>query len=95
MKRVEYGKGAPQHIHKYKSKEFKGLFHCIIVVKVLLISEHNKGSHLVRGRYSQDRERWERKKRRDKHNAELQRTDPGTKNTGEFSTRGHNFPPNV
>ena len=24
-----------------------------------------------------------------KHNAELQRADPGTKVTGEFSTRGH------
>ena len=31
----------------------------------------------------------------DKHNAELQRTDPGTKVTGEFSTRGHIFSPNV
>ena len=30
-----------------------------------------------------------------KHNAELQRTDPGTKVTGEFSTRGHIFSPNV
>ena len=26
---------------------------------------------------------------------ELQRTYPGTKVTGEFSTRGHIFPPNV
>ena len=30
-----------------------------------------------------------------KHNTELQRTDPGTKVTGEFSTRGHIFSPNV
>ena len=30
-----------------------------------------------------------------KHNAQLQRTDPGTKVTGEFSTRGHIFSPNV
>ena len=30
-----------------------------------------------------------------KHNAELQRTDPGIKVTGEFSARGHIFPPNV
>ena len=28
-------------------------------------------------------------KTENKHNAELQRTDPGTKVTGEFSTRGH------
>ena len=35
------------------------------------------------------------KQYKDKHNAELQRTDPGTKVTGEFSTRGHIFPPNV
>ena len=26
--------------------------------------------------------------KKDKHNAQLQRTDPGTKVTGEFSTRG-------
>jgi len=32
---------------------------------------------------------------KNKHNAELQRTDPGTKVTGEFSTRGHIFSPNV
>jgi len=30
-----------------------------------------------------------------KHNAELQWTDPGTKVTGEFSTMGHIFSPNV
>ena len=35
------------------------------------------------------------KKIKNKHNAELQRTDPGTKVTGEFSTRGHIFPPNI
>ena len=29
--------------------------------------------------------------KKNKHNAELQRTDPGRKVTGEFSTRGHNF----
>ena len=32
---------------------------------------------------------------RNKHNAQLQRTDPGTKVTGGFSTRGHIFHPNV
>ena len=31
---------------------------------------------------------------RNKHNAELLRTDPSTKVAGEFSTRGHIFPPN-
>ena len=30
-----------------------------------------------------------------KHNTELQRTDPGTKVSGEFNTRGHIFSPNV
>ena len=30
-----------------------------------------------------------------KHNAELKQTDPGTKFTGEFSTKGHIFPPNT
>ena len=30
-----------------------------------------------------------------KRNAELQRTDPGTKVTGEFNTKGRIFPPNV
>ena len=35
------------------------------------------------------------KEKKNKHNAELQRTDPGTKVTGEFSTRGHIFSPNV
>ena len=30
-----------------------------------------------------------------KHNAELQRTDPDTKVTGEFSTKGRIFPPNA
>ena len=29
------------------------------------------------------------------HNAELQRTDPGRKVTGEFSTRGRIFPQNA
>ena len=37
----------------------------------------------------------ERKIISNKHNPELQRTDPGTKVTGEFSTRGHIFSPNV
>ena len=32
------------------------------------------------------------KKDDDKHNAELQRADPGTKDTGHFSTRGSIFP---
>ena len=31
----------------------------------------------------------------DKHNAELQRADPGTKFTGQFSTRGRIFPHNA
>ena len=35
------------------------------------------------------------KKTKHKHNAELQRADPGTKVTGEFSTKGHIFPPRV
>ena len=35
------------------------------------------------------------KERKNKHNAELRQTDSGTKVTGEFSTRGHIFPPNV
>ena len=30
-----------------------------------------------------------------KHNAEMQRTDPGTKMTGTFSTKAHIFPPNA
>ena len=33
--------------------------------------------------------------KKNKHNAELQRADPGTKVTGEFSTRGHIFPPSI
>ena len=36
-----------------------------------------------------------KKQKENKHNTELQRTDPGTKVTGEFSTRGHIFLPNV
>ena len=32
---------------------------------------------------------------KNKHNAELQRTDPGSKVTGEFSTKGRIFPPNA
>ena len=32
---------------------------------------------------------------KNKHNAEMQQTDPGTKVTGEFSTRGRIFPPNA
>ena len=32
---------------------------------------------------------------KNKHNAELQRTDPGTKVTGKFSTMGHILPRNV
>ena len=35
------------------------------------------------------------KRKGNKHNAELQRADPGTKVTGEFSTRGHIDSPNV
>ena len=38
---------------------------------------------------------WKFKRKKNKHNAELQRTDPGTKVTGELSARGHMFPPNV
>ena len=34
-------------------------------------------------------------KKTNKHNAELQRTDPGTKVIGKFSTRGRIFPPNA
>ena len=34
-----------------------------------------------------------KKTKKNKHNTELQRTDPGTKVTGEFSIRGHIFPP--
>ena len=34
-------------------------------------------------------------KKVNKHKAELQRTDQGTKVTGEFSTKGHIFPPNI
>ena len=30
-----------------------------------------------------------------KHNTKLQRTDPGTKVTGEFYTKGCIFPPNA
>ena len=30
-----------------------------------------------------------------KHNAELQPTDPGTKSTGEFGAKGHVFPPDA
>ena len=30
-----------------------------------------------------------------RHNAEVQRTHPGTKVIGEFSTKGHIFPPNA
>ena len=37
----------------------------------------------------------QKKTKKNKHIAELQRTDPGTKVTGEFSTRGHIFSPNV
>ena len=33
--------------------------------------------------------------KKNKHNAELQLTDPGTKVMGEFSTKGHIFPPNA
>ena len=32
------------------------------------------------------------KKKKDKHNAELQRADPGTKDMGYFCTRGSIFP---
>ena len=85
MKRVEYGKGAPQHIHKYKSKEFKGLFHCIIVVKVLLISEHNKGSHLVRGRYS----RLRRHTQKDAGRHRQTQTDTGRHRQTQVDTERH------
>ena len=33
--------------------------------------------------------------KQNKHNAELQRTDPGTKLTSEFSTKSRMFPPNA
>ena len=36
-----------------------------------------------------------KKKILSKHNAELQRTDPGTKVIGEFSIWGRIFPPNA
>ena len=35
------------------------------------------------------------KKKENKHNAELQRTDPGTKVIGGFSTMSHIFTPNA
>ena len=35
------------------------------------------------------------KKQQNKHNAELQRIDPGKKIIGKFSTRGRIFPPNA
>ena len=38
---------------------------------------------------------WGKKKKRNKDNAELQQTDPGTNVMGKFSTRGHIFLPNV
>ena len=36
-----------------------------------------------------------RNKIKHKHNAELQRTDPGTKVMDEFSTKGRIYPPNA
>ena len=36
-----------------------------------------------------------KKTKKNKHNAELQQSDPGTKVTGEFSTRGSIFLPNA
>ena len=41
----------------------------------------------------QQKNKQQQQKTKNKHNAELQQTDPGTKVTGEFSTRGYIITP--